>query len=75
MDDKPYLETISNLNGGQRKIFDDFVERMNSYQDPFYLYIGGEFSFFILFYQTNRYSFRRGWDRKKLSIASNDPSC
>ena len=41
IDDKTYLETISNLNGGQRKIFDDFVERMNSYQDPFYLYIGG----------------------------------
>ena len=47
MDDKTYLETISNLNGGQRKIFDDFVERMNSYQDPFYLYIGGEFYFIL----------------------------
>ena len=42
MKDETYLETISNLNGGQCRIFDDFVERMNSYEDPFYLYIGGE---------------------------------
>ena len=37
-----YLEIISKLNNDQRKIFDDFVERINCNGDPFYLYIGGE---------------------------------
>ena len=37
-----YLEIISKLNNDQRKIFDDFVERINLNSDPFYLYIGGE---------------------------------
>ena len=42
MNDDTYLEIIGNLNSGQHKIFDDFVERINSNCDPFYLYIGGE---------------------------------
>ena len=39
-----YLDLVQSLNGQQRKIFDDFVERINSAieEDPFYLYIGGE---------------------------------
>merc|ERR1712055_1242648 len=42
MNDDTYLEIIGNLNLGQHKIFDDFVERINSNCDPFYLYIGGD---------------------------------
>merc|ERR1712030_76664 len=34
-----YLEIISKLNNDQRKIFDDFVEKINLNSDPFYLYI------------------------------------
>ena len=41
MEDDTYLEIIGNLNSGQRRIFDDFVERINSNCDPFYLYFGG----------------------------------
>ena len=42
VDEETYLEMIRKLNDGQRKIFDDFVERMKRDEDPFYLYIGGE---------------------------------
>ena len=42
VDEETYLEIIRKLNVGQRKIFDDFVERINGDGDPFYLYIGGE---------------------------------
>ena len=42
MEEETYLEMINKLNFGQRKIFDDFVERMNDPGNPFYLYIGGE---------------------------------
>ena len=39
-----YLDLVNMLNEQQRKIFDDFAERINSGidDDPFYLYIGGE---------------------------------
>merc|ERR1712030_234822 len=42
VDEETYLKMIRQLNDGQRKIFDDFVERINCDGDPFYLYIGGE---------------------------------
>ena len=44
MTDDEYLEKINSLNSQQRRIFDDFVERINDPCDvtPFYLYIGGE---------------------------------
>merc|ERR1712030_238779 len=42
VDEETYLEMIRQLNDGQRKIFDDFVERINRDGDPFYLYIGGQ---------------------------------
>ena len=44
MAEDKYLELVGQLNGQQRKIFDDFVERINSGNDddPFYTYIGGE---------------------------------
>ena len=44
MSDDDYLSKIQSLNDEQRKIFDDFVERIKDPTDeePFYLYIGGE---------------------------------
>ena len=44
MNDDTYLQNISSLNTEQRKMFDDFVERIKDQEDnkPFYLYIGGE---------------------------------
>ena len=44
MSEDDYLSKIESLNKEQRKIFDDFVERINDPTDeePFYLYIGGE---------------------------------
>ena len=44
MPDDEYLKNINSLNSQQRKIFDDFVERLKDPTDesPFYLYIGGE---------------------------------
>eukprot|EP00092_Neocalanus_flemingeri_P022722 GFUD01024642.1.p1 GENE.GFUD01024642.1~~GFUD01024642.1.p1 ORF type:complete len:2733 (+),score=580.47 GFUD01024642.1:994-8199(+) len=44
MSDDNFLELVNTLNGQQRKILDDFVERINSGtdDDPLYLYIGGE---------------------------------
>merc|ERR1712002_440038 len=43
MDEDDYLEIIDKLNDDQRRIFDDFVERINldREEDNFYLYIGG----------------------------------
>ena len=43
MDEHDYLEIIDKLNDDQRRIFDDFVERINldREEDNFYLYIGG----------------------------------
>jgi len=44
MSDDDYLSKIQSLNDEQRKIFDDFVERIKDPTDeePFYLYIGGK---------------------------------
>ena len=44
MPEDKYLELVDMLNEQQRKIFDDFVERINTGCDdnPFYTYIGGE---------------------------------
>ena len=44
MNDDTYLSNIASLNTQQRKIFDDFVERITDQTEntPFYLYIGGE---------------------------------
>jgi ATP-dependent DNA helicase PIF1 len=44
MKEEDYLEMISKLNAQQRKIFNDFVERINCEREGnnFYLYIGGE---------------------------------
>lgn len=44
MTKEEYLEKINSLNGEQRRIFNDFVERLTdpSDQNPFHLYIGGE---------------------------------
>ena len=44
MKEDNFLELTEKLNIQQRKMFDDFVERINSglEEDPFYLYIGGE---------------------------------
>ena len=44
MDQEDYLSSVDSLNVQQRKIFDDFVERISDPNDtaPFYLYIGGE---------------------------------
>ena len=43
MDEDDYLEVIAKLNDDQRRIFDDFVERINldREEDKFYIYIGG----------------------------------
>ena len=44
MSDDNYLSSVDSLNNQQRRIFDDFVERISDPKDdtPFYLYIGGE---------------------------------
>ena len=44
MDDDTYLSNIASLNNQQRRMFDDFVERITDQTDntPFHLYIGGE---------------------------------
>ena len=44
MKDDDYMKLVKSLNNQQRKIFDDFVERIIDPEelDPFYLYIGGE---------------------------------
>ena len=44
MNDDTYLSNIASLNKQQRKMFDDFVERITDQTEntPFYLYIGGE---------------------------------
>ena len=44
MKDDDYKKLVKSLNNQQRKIFDDFVERIIDPEelDPFYLYIGGE---------------------------------
>ena len=44
MQDDEYLQLVNSLNMQQRKIFDDFVERIRDQEEcePFYLYIGGE---------------------------------
>ena len=44
MQDDEYLQLVNSLNQQQRKIFDDFVERIRDQEEcePFYLYIGGE---------------------------------
>ena len=44
MSEDEYLSKINSLNSQQRKIFDDFNERITDPEDeiPFYLYIGGE---------------------------------
>ena len=44
MPEDKFLELVGMLNEQQRKIFDDFVERINSgnNDDPFYTYICGE---------------------------------
>ena len=44
MNDDTYLSNIASLNSQQRKMFDDFVERITDQTEfkPFYLYIGGE---------------------------------
>ena len=44
MSDENYMTQVNALNKEQRKIFDDFVERIIDQEDtePFYLYIGGE---------------------------------
>ena len=44
LSEERYLSLVEKLNQQQRKLFDDFVERINSGndEDPFYLYIGGE---------------------------------
>ena len=43
MSSETYLDSVISLNEQQRKIFNDFVERINDTTiDPFYLYIGGE---------------------------------
>lgn len=44
MEEGSYLEMIRKLNKQQRKIFNDYCERINSEQEGnnFYLYIGGE---------------------------------
>ena len=42
--DDEYLSMVNSLNSQQRRMFDDFVERISDPADgsPFYLYIGGE---------------------------------
>ena len=44
MQEDEFLELVKSLNVQQRKIFDDFVERIRDQENsaPFYLYIGGE---------------------------------
>ena len=45
MEFNKYIDMINSLNGQQQKIFNDFCERIESYDvedDPFYLYIAGE---------------------------------
>ena len=44
MNDDTYLSNIASLNSQQRKIFDDYVERVTDQTEsaPFYVYIGGE---------------------------------
>ena len=43
MTDDEYLIHVNSLNQQQRKIFNDFVERIKDTEKiPFYLYIGGE---------------------------------
>ena len=45
LDIKEFRDLISGLNNEQRRVFDDFVERLCDVEEdkqPFYLYIGGE---------------------------------
>ena len=43
MSSETFLDSVLSLNEQQRKIFNDFVERINdTTANPFYLYIGGE---------------------------------